>query len=551
MTPKPPMTKAEKKAQRRADAKVSRAVRRQGIAGNAHVPGLQSAMQQMAFVRPVERKAYNWYLLALLNPEEYDMSFGIPDVYPSRSHVFRTKVMQSLKFDAAGKWNLQVFPRWKNHFHLLEAQVTRRSLSYATLERYNQFMVPAGTFGGLNHSESWDKVTALVEKNQACSFAMPVGDDVQVAPTNNELVCQDNCATLRSTTSTGSGLTRHWPLEAGATNYVYWTFELNPGLSLTAGDTIRVKVWYTPTLFSFTDFVAVGGEVKGQIVVTIDPAAVTLYHVSWELTVGAATMYLTTLNISMLVDVPDSQNLAVPQDIPGYDTLSQEFSAARCVAMSCLLTYRGDTTKNGKLAGALVDSLALPSHSQLWDYPHVAGLLDSYDGPLITGAYGIWAPMHMRDIDYTPIDKMADYEAPYLTFAGDTIDVDAEEVRIEIYAVWEGLTQETRYNPQPSVVAPHLITDAFKQLSEFPKVQCNPLHLRNIAEFLRSGGKKVSDIVSKVGGFAGLLAPAAMAVNPALGTAMQMAAAAGPVAGGVSRLLDAAGPFAGGLARAM
>ena len=104
-----------------------------------------------------------------------------------------------------------------------------------------------------------------------------------------------------------------------------------------------------------------------------------------------------------------------------------------------------------------------------------------------------------------------------------------------VHAIWEGITQETRYTPQPSVVDPDLISDAFAKLALFPPVMCNNLHLQSIKNFLMKGGKNLRDYTKSLGGIAGLLAPAAMAINPAVGTGLQMASAG---MGGINQALN-------------
>jgi hypothetical protein len=192
---------------------------------------------------------------------------------------------------------------------------------------------------------------------------------------------------------------------------------------------------------------------------------------------------------------PTSYTSLLSEPVQNYDMAVENLTAVRPVAGYCWVKYRGKLTSNGSIAGALIDSATNPTLSKVSEYDTIAGLLHSYEGSLTNGNYSIWCPMNPADTNYTSVQDTRD-ESPYIAVGIDADDVDAQQVRLECFWVWEGLTQNQMLAPKPGSVDIEMMNDAFAKLAHFDKSMENDLHLRKIAEFLRGGIKKGSRLVT-------------------------------------------------------
>lgn len=477
-TPRSIRTMAGNRAQarKRAEEKI-RNIRR---TERAPVPGLDKAMTVENLTVVPRDPRVNWYLIMLLDPTKWEEALahgvrGVPDFYSHRNHIFVSRTVHELdasNFDADGKCTIINRPSLSKHLSYSDAHGVQDDYAFGNFYR------TAGYLALRDDDYNPDLlVPAYLANGQTRAF-----------PTKGVLVCDDNtgsCKSILASNPTASATLYQFPVTANAGNVVSFNITLIQPVTVAGNVTLQVQG-------------------SSGVSTAVIPVAIGDTTISGTVTMNAADVYVSTIAVlngsggdlhlnsaevigSLFSATSFTSLLAEP--IQNYDFAKTNLTAYRPVAGYCWVKYRGKLTANGSVAGALIDSATNPVLSRVSDYDTIAGLLHSYEGSLTEGNYTIWCPMNPRDTNYTDVTDDRP-EAPYIAVGIDASDTDSQQVRLESFWVWEGLTQNQMLAPKPGSVDIEMMNDAFSKLAFFDKSMENDLHLKKIASFLASGARQ-------------------------------------------------------------
>lgn len=443
----------------------------------------------------------NWYLLELLDPSRWEEALahgvrGIPDFYSHRGHIFCTRSVMDLgptNFDSSGKCNIVVRPSLNQH--------VARSLPTAVRSVYEYGYVQNN--GGDNMY--WFNQVKINDSVPGQSYALAVSQG---------FTCYPKSALDCASTAGSGGLTcnKIWPV--GPATEVYgehgnYAYGVTPAADnqvrmgfllkepLPAGVTGNFTLETTTDVgVTSTNLAAVAAHASGIIIHTIEAGATRIDKVRL-VNNTSVSLKINNLSIALLITRATDFRSLQADDCQNFSRIKADFSAYRPICGYLWPKYRGDLTKSGNLAGALIDSAATPTITGVSDYDTLAGLLHSYEGNVTQGGYGIWAPMNPNDTNFLRPEELRE-SAPYLMCAMDVNDVAAQSIRVEVFFVWEGLTQLQMYAPEPGTVDIEMMDDAFAKLAHFNKFMENDTHLKSIAAFLSGAMKKGHRIYSEV-----------------------------------------------------
>lgn len=210
-------------------------------------------------------------------------------------------------------------------------------------------------------------------------------------------------------------------------------------------------------------------------------------------------------------DVPDFVNLTGASiaggNAPGtyVPPLYEEY---RCTAMSMLVSFRGNTLYDGgNIAGRYLTGGESPESLDVSDYTSLANLPGSFDNGLRTGAYCIWKPTDVKDMEFRPV-SYDNTEAsalgggiagslPSIYVAGRCTDPLNSQVRVRLVINVEAKTSRQLLVTHQSRVAPEEVAFTMAALQSFPMVVENPLHLDAIKNFLGKALKKGEEVWHK------------------------------------------------------
>jgi hypothetical protein len=473
---------AQKKAAAKAEAKreVAKYVNASQVrTANPQLPKLMNK----AIIKPPKSRV-NWYLMELLDPTLWDEALahglrGIPDFYSHRNHVFVSRTVLDLdanNFDTDGRCNVIARPQPRNHV----------SVSNTSSTSGNQFGIAsirgiAGSLRQVDIDPSTPESERYIGSNTFINLAvMEIATSGIMTNTSNDTVKLNGVFFSETTPPSANFKNFTYRITAGGTNTVVLYVQFRPA---TAAGNIQLEVDTDVATRVQAQAINIG-DTSSVITLTLN-AADTSVGIIRFLNNSGGTLFLNHVGVTGTLNRPDHNSLMTGVNCQNYARVSEDFSAVRCVAGYLWVKYRGDLTKNGSIAGALIDSLSTPSADRITSYASIASLLHSYEGSATSGCYGIWCPMNPSDTNFHSIDD--EYEAPYLSFGLDVNDVAAQNFRVEAFFVWEGLTQLQTYAPEPGSVDVMMMNDAFEKLSHFDKVMCNDSHLRTISRFLSGG----------------------------------------------------------------
>lgn len=161
------------------------------------------------------------------------------------------------------------------------------------------------------------------------------------------------------------------------------------------------------------------------------------------------------------------------------------FDSYRVVGQSVLITYLGDRMYDGgRCVGYYYKGTQDPIEENLMNRDIIAAKPGSYSGSLRDGLYMIWRPA--KDLDMAFRDPDDDYfngGLPVLVFAGKA-DHDTASIRVRVVTVYEFETTSALIDQEYSPVKPDWITKANIALQGFPFAMGNPIHVKEIRNFL-------------------------------------------------------------------
>lgn len=475
--PCPTMAGNRTRARQLAEEKARR------IAGKQHVRSetLGKAMVPDNLTVIPRDPRVNWYLVMLLDPTKWEEALahgvrGVPDFYSHRNHIFVSRTVHELdssNFDSEGKCTIVNRPSLRNHLSYSDNHGSSETFVIGNYHR---------AAGYIFLSPSDDGPRLPVEP-----FSGTWGTGERIFPTSGIIHCRgssDSCKAIMASNPLADASTFQYPITPGA-NTVQFQVKLLGAVSGAGNVTLSV----TGSTGASTTVVAVAvGDTTFSGTVTMN--VLDDYITGFSITNGTGSaMQISGAEIACTVTTASSYTSLLSESIQNFDFAQTNLTAYRPVAGYCWVKYRGKLTANGSIAGALIDSATNPVLSRVSDYDTIAGLLHSYEGSLTNGNYSIWCPMNPKDTNYTTTDDQRS-EAPYIAIGVDANDVDSQQIRVESFWVWEGLTQNQMLAPKPGSVDIEMMNDAFAKLAHFDKSMENDLHLRKIASFLTSGAKK-------------------------------------------------------------
>jgi hypothetical protein len=521
----------KKMARKEAKEEVKKYLAKQSHSAKA--PGIAAKVSGAA-ITPKKTHRVNWYLLTLLNPDgwrEYlDHCRGIPDLYSHLSHIFMTRTFVEVdpsRFSGSGNCIIIVKPELTQHISVTSDDTASQGFNLIHISS-------TGTSDDLRPQTDGDFLSQMNSlAGEVYQLKIGVSSFVAGNVINYPLIqpgeCDNNgCRVLQMAEST-RGLFSHqnfkYDITGSTSNTV--TFYAQLARAAAAGDafTFGVKVWDGATIATRSVAVALSaGDTVATGTATLTAPDVEILGYSFESS-GTGNLLIKDIRVQGLLRPATAEtNLSV---IPAEKASEHlvNFTAIRPVAGYAYLKYRGDTTQNGSVAGALVDNLVQPSQVSMLGYSQVASFAGSYEGPIQSGMYGIYCPMNMQDINF---DKTSSVPAnrPYLSYGIDAPTTGAQNLRLEVLFVWEGLTQDNVFSPQPGTVDIMAMDHAFHSLAHFNKVMCNSLHLSKIASFLQRGGRKIGKFLGSDAGNVLTSAASELIPLPGVKTGLSMARAA-------------------------
>lgn len=424
----------------------------------------------------------NWYLATLLDPTLWEEAVahgvrGVPDFYSHRNHIFVTRTVHDLdssNFDGSGKCTILNRPSLINHLSYTDNH------GVANVYSVGDYTAIAGYLKGVD-----DRNTGIGSLQAISGHLVNAG--TYTFPTTGVLKCRDNnsnCVAIMAENPTANQFSFRYPIAAGSASI---NFKMGLIMPATAAGNFTLS-YMGPTGASSVNIAVAIGDTSVSGVLPFN-AADTYFSAFSVINSTGGDLFPASVQIVASITAPTSYASLLSESAQNFDFAVNNLTAYRPVAGYCWVKYRGKLTSNGSIAGALIDSATNPVLSRVSEYDTIAGLLHSYEGTITEGNYSIWCPMNPRDTNYTDVHDDRS-EAPYIAVGIDADDVDSQQVRLECFWVWEGLTQNQMLAPKPGSVDIEMMNDAFAKLAHFDKSMENDLHLKKIAEFLRRSGKR-------------------------------------------------------------
>lgn len=446
-----------------------------------------------AMFDPSDQKPYiNWYLVELLDPSRWEEAIahglrGIPDFYSHRNHVFCTRTVLQLgptNFGADGKCNIVVHPTLDDHIGRNNPSTARTTYTAGKAKAI-------GSAISFSHQDGTGAyITPAVPSPQLPNVGTGTTRQFFLP---SEMVCA-------SSGGSNGPCRKLYPIKDSATSvdgdFGDYRYQFSPDVdnTVTLSVYLDLPVTGTVTIEVDTDLATRSAsyiattQTAFALSITLNALDAEIRAVRFLNSTGS-TAALDSMRLNFNLHPPVSYRNLQFEPAQNIARIKEDFTAVRPICGYLWAKYRGDLTKSGNLAGALIDAGSTPTIARSTDYDDVAGLLHAYEGNAVEGGYGIWCPMNPADNNFTGVEDPRP-RAPFLICCLDVDDVAAQNFRVEVYFVWEGLTQLQMYSPEPGSVNISMMNDAFEKLAHFDKFMANDSHLTTIAKFLKNGFRK-------------------------------------------------------------
>jgi hypothetical protein len=437
----------------------------------------------------------NRYLCQLLDPEQYGPS-PYPDNFGDQTTTALFIYNSDVPIDSdSGEFGIEVNPTLPDHVRFLEN-------------------VAASTARVYNFDLSWTQNP--------------------ISPGATQMVVGTGLTTLNLGKADGSvylstDVSSHLELDDG---WILLPAYTAGTLKITAGTINGLGVWNKATGTIACNCVGSDGS-STAITATTVTLPDNLTKIKLQLSNSAGPLYLLqfpgsaqgfTLQFTTGAVVTQSwetHSVANYTNLLGSDDVQAVYTAYRTVAMTALITYKGDTLYDGgTIAGRYMEGGSTASDQGYVSYDTLSTARGSYDGASKKGAYAWWKPrdaVHMafRDVD---TDNTSGYY-PHLVFFGKitTSTISAAKLRLRVAMVLEAATTTMFVPVQFSRVAVWEIEAADMAIQTIPRIMENPVHVEAIRNFLRGVIKKGQEITASV--------------KPYLPAMMKLAATAAPLLG--------------------
>jgi len=488
-------TKKQVKKEKKQILELSRQVTR---LENAKSPnkGLRNQMAR-AVISENRDPRINWYLVTLLDPSRWEEALahgvrGIPDFYSHRNHIFCTRTVEDLdsnNFDSEGKCFIKCTPSMSDHLHHTGNNGVATAFKYSSL-------------GSDAHS---NVVLDFIDNNNRAQ-PLPTGVVNNAAVLNNgelQFPTDGNLECVFGATGCKTLMAYNAALVSGSYSYSF-AYKMTPNAAnavtialswfsgLAGAGTFDIQV-VTDLATRTATHVTAANDTSARLQFTLNALDAEIRSIKF-INKSGQTIVLKGITATITVYTPSSFTSLTSHPVQNYERIAADFQSVRPIGGYLWVKYRGGLTSNGSLAGALIDSTQNPVVTDAMSYEQIAGLLHAHEGSVVNGGYGIWCPMNPRDTDFaSPSDDRV--HSPYIVCGLDVNDPLAQSVRVDCYWVWEGLTQQQMYAPEPGTVDIAMMNDAFAKLSHFDKFMENDLHLKAIGHFLGNSFKKGADLV--------------------------------------------------------
>lgn len=440
----------------------------QALAAKAQAKGGAKAKQSKRIAKQMGAKVMerleapvreNPYLRCLVNPEQWQCSY--PDNYGEKTAVCKFVTNRTVTWDSDGAYWVSVNPTLPDHVVTSQPSQSAGTYGYTSVTKFQRPVVIKQGPG------------EFLTLNSAIGAKDSLGNQKMLLASGNTIAFPPNM--------TGTGLVYLVTPDTGSLTYtILW------------GDNSTTTI--TPNGGAATIPQAATTMALG-ITTSATTASVSSVQLSFQLAEAAGVKTKVVVPCQNYSDLVPTTTTS-----PNAPAIFEEY---RTVAMSVLLTYEGDTLYNGgNCTGRVVSGGDAPGDLGWTSYSAIASLPDSYEGPLIMGAYGFWVPTDTKDMQFRDCSVANDGgDLPSLVFAGVVKNPSNAVLRLRTCLVLEAKTYKPYISTSYSMVAPPLIDAAAVALRGIPRIMENPLHLEDIKEFLRNvvqKGKAVYDAAAPV-----------------------------------------------------
>lgn len=210
----------------------------------------------------------------------------------------------------------------------------------------------------------------------------------------------------------------------------------------------------------------------------------------------------------MEILLPNVATHCLVYDINSAATIVNSAEEFFVLGQSVLCTYQGSTLEDGGLASIC----RLPSNTIIGEksdvgavsnlqsnpyYDFLASIANNrYDGPLKDGLYSFYLGEDESNYFYRPVEDAPYPDVPYIAAAYSTTGATFQNLyRIKIITHVQFLSNNNIYSQAPSPYMRDLKL-LHNVLSMVPASYCNPLHKKQIADYLKKVGKRIGTVVS-------------------------------------------------------
>lgn len=480
-----------------ASAAVSEAERRlaQSARDKAAAKGKQKV--QKSLVKSGAKQAMgdceNRYLCQLLDPEQYGPS-SYPDDFGDQTTCATFIYNSDVPIDSdSGEFGITVNPTLPDHVQFLEnvAASTAKSYKFDVSWHLKTDSAPM-TIG-----------TGLTTVN----FGKGFGSIYDNTDMSKRLVVDDGWIMLPAYT-------------AGTLDIVTGPFTAPLGFWGNATGTITCSVTdntgAVTSIASNNVTVLPNGLTKIKIGLTNSAGPINLISFPGNC---AFTLRMTTA--AAVTQVWQNHAVANYDNLFGSDTVQAVYTNYRTVAMTALITYKGDTLYDGgTIAGRYMEGGATAADQGFVSYDTLSVARGSYDGASKKGAYAWWKPRDTEAMEFRNVDQNNDEGLlPHLVFFGKitTSTISSAKLRLRVAMVLEASTTTMFVPVTFSRVAPWEIEACCLAIQSIPRIMENPLHVETIRQFLRDVIRKGQQITASVRPHLPMLMAMAKTAAPLLG----------------------------------
>jgi len=493
MPPKKAGKKAVKKVVNEAERRLAQSLRDKATAKAA--PKVQKSLGKSGAGKAMG-SCENRYLCQLLDPEQYGPS-PYPDNFGDQTTTALFIYNSDVPIDSdSGEFGIVVNPTLPDHVRFLEN-------------------VPASTARVYNFDFNWSQNP--------------------ISPGAQQMVIGTGLTTVNLGKATGAvylqtDVSQRLELDDG---WILLPAYTAGTLSITMGSLASLGVWSKVSGIKACNVVGSDGSSTNIPTGATTVLPNNLTKIKIQLSDSAGPIYLLTFpgsvctfTLNFTTGAVVTQNwvnhsVANYTNLLGSDDVQAVYTAYRTVAMTALITYKGDTLYDGgTIAGRYMEGGSTAFDQGYISYDTLSTARGSYDGASKKGAYAWWKPrdaVHMafRDVD-SPNDEGY---YPHLVFFGKitTSTISAAKLRLRVAMVLEAATTTMFVPVQFSRVAVWEIEAADMAIQTIPRIMENPVHVEAIRNFLRGVIKKGQEITASV--------------KPYLPAMMKLAATAAPLLG--------------------